>query len=97
MRQHLGIPAKWVFLIRLKLSHFIFQAAPNQFYMLKRGFRPSLLDWRLMHVSPYFDAVKRVRPLTVEQPTQPKMNPRDLDTVIFLPPRGNFNPYSWAI
>merc|ERR1711988_557127 len=57
-------------------------AAPNQFYMLKRGFRPSLLDWRLMHVSPYFDAVKRVRPLTVEQPTQPKMNPRDLDTVL---------------
>jgi len=60
-------------------------AAPNNFYVVKRGFRPSLLDWRL-HVSPYFETAKRVRPLMVEQPARtevPKsrMN-RDLDTVL---------------
>merc|ERR1712079_198241 len=60
------------------------QAAPNQFYMVRRGFRPSLLDWRLHHVSPYFETEKRVRPLTVEQPQQPKMNPRELDTTQVL-------------
>merc|ERR1711935_950852 len=58
-------------------------AAPNNFYVVRRGFRPSLLDWRL-HVSPYFETAKRVRPLMVEQPARtevPKsrMN-RDLDT-----------------
>merc|ERR1711936_33059 len=60
------------------------QAAPNQLFVIKRGFRPSLLDWRL-HVSPYFETAKRVRPLTVQQPTQtesPKISPRDLDTVL---------------
>jgi len=60
-------------------------AAPNNYYVVKRGFRPSLLDWRL-HVSPYFETAKRVRPLMVEQPARtevPKsrMN-RDLDTVL---------------
>ena len=67
------------------LTHL--QAAPNNYYVVKRGFRPSLLDWRL-HVSPYFETAKRVRPLMVEQPARtevPKsrMN-RDLDTVRIL-------------
>ena len=68
------------------LTHL--QAAPNNYYVVKRGFRPSLLDWRL-HVSPYFDTAKRLTgPLMVEQPARtevPKsrMN-RDLDTVRIL-------------
>merc|ERR1719330_2183 len=63
-------------------------AAPNNYYVVKRGFRPSLLDWRL-HVSPYFDTAKRLTgPLMVEQPQlqrsevpKSRMN-RDLDTVL---------------
>merc|ERR1712029_323845 len=61
-------------------------AAPNQYYVVKRGFRPSLLDWRL-HVSPYFETTKRVRPLmTEEQPArtvrESERKTRGLDTVL---------------
>jgi len=61
-------------------------AASNQFYVIKRGFRPSLLDWRL-HVSPYFDTAKRVRPLQVVEQSPPRTEApnarlKDLESVL---------------